>query len=196
MVARYGVPEGHVVARAIKQSVNLLSVIFAQVYFPTFSNRLKDIGHFLGVKWAGPVTSGSQCLAYRLEWEQSLAPDLKAAIVAYNRDDCAAIEVVTSQLTQIICGAKMRADVEFPDKPKKVASAKSAEVHGCLESLLKSAHFRYSHSRIKLSLAKDSQSLSLGKTKAKTRQPRKSFSSIRERRARTSQADLPEASKS
>ena len=103
----------------MRKSVNLLSVIFAQVYFPTFSNRLKDIGHFLGAKWTGPVTSGLQSLAYRLEWENSLAPELKTALVAYNRDDCVAIETVTSHLTQIIREAKSRADVEFPDKTQK-----------------------------------------------------------------------------
>src|SRR5207245_10125156 len=116
---RYGVPPAEsIVARAMKKSVNLLSVIFAQVYFPTFSNRLKDIGHFLGAKWTGPVTSGLQSLAYRLDWEQSLAPELQTALVAYNRDDCAARETVTAQLTQSIREAKSRADVEVSDKPK------------------------------------------------------------------------------
>jgi predicted RecB family nuclease len=50
---RYGTPAADsIVARAVKKSVNLLSVIFAHVYFPTFSNRLKDIGHFLGFEKA------------------------------------------------------------------------------------------------------------------------------------------------
>ena len=148
---RYGLPPaGTIVAKAVKTSVNLLSVIFAQVYFPTFSNSLKDIGHFLGVKWNGPVTSGFQSLAYRLEWEHSPCPDLKAALLTYNRDDCAAIESVTSQLTQIICEAKSRADVEFSDEPKRVASDKGAEIHAAFESLLKSAHLTYARSRIKL----------------------------------------------
>jgi len=160
---RYGVPPAEsMVARAVKKSVNVLSVIFAQIYFPTFSNRLKDIGHFLGARWPGPVTSGLQSVAYRLQWEQSLAPKLKAALVAYNRDDCAAVETVTSHLTQIIREARRRSDVEFSDKPKKIASDKSAEIHGFLESLLRSAHFRYSRSHIKVPPAKGSQSLSPG----------------------------------
>jgi predicted RecB family nuclease len=177
---RYGVPPAEsIVGRAMKKSVNLLSVIFAQVYFPTFSNRLKDIGHFLGARWTGPVTSGLQSLAYRVEWEQSLAPELKTALVAYNREDCAAIETVTSHLTQIIREAKSRADVEFSDKPKRVASDKGVEIHGSLESLQRSAHFRYAHSRIKLSAGSATQSLPTRKAKAKKRLCLRSFSSIK-----------------
>jgi predicted RecB family nuclease len=177
---RYGTPAADsIVARAVKKSVNLLSVIFAQVYFPTFSNRLKDIGHFLGARWTGPVTSGLQSLAYRLEWEQSLSPELKAALVAYNRDDCVAIETLTSHLTQIIREAKSRADVEFSDKPKKIASDKSVEIHGFLESFLRSAHFAYARSRIKVSPAKGDQSLSPGTIIPRKRQRRRSFSSIK-----------------
>ena len=33
------------VAHAIEHSVNLLSTIYAQVYFPTFSNGLKEIAN-------------------------------------------------------------------------------------------------------------------------------------------------------
>jgi hypothetical protein len=180
MADRYGLPPAESrVAKAVKKSVNLLSVIFAQVYFPTFSNRLKEIGHFLGAKWTGPVTSGLQSLAYRLEWEHSLAPELKAALVTYNRDDCVAIETVTSHLIQIIREAKLRTDVEFPDNPKKVASGKGAEIHGSFESILRSAHFRYAHSRVKLSTEKATQSLFPEKKKPKRRQQRRSFSTIK-----------------
>ena len=34
--------------RLIEQSVNVLSLIYAQIYFPTYSNGLKDIAHYLG----------------------------------------------------------------------------------------------------------------------------------------------------
>jgi predicted RecB family nuclease len=49
MGERHGKPhEGSVAAKAIKAAVNLLSVIFAKVYFPTFSNGLKEIAGHLG----------------------------------------------------------------------------------------------------------------------------------------------------
>lgn len=181
MSDRYGLPPAEsMAARAVKKPVNLLSVIFAQVYFPTFSNRLKDLGQFLGAKWTGPVKSGLQSLAYRLEWEQSLAPEVKAALVAYNQDDCAAIETVTSHLIQIIREAKTRADVEFSDKPKRVASDVGAEIHGSLEALVRSAHFTYKRSRIKLAAVKATQTLPPQKKSTK-RLRRRSFSTIKGR---------------
>ena len=174
MADRYGLPATEcVITRAVTKSVNLLSVIYGQVYFPTFSNKLKDIGQFLGAKWNGPVTSGSQSLAYRLEWNQSRALELKAAIVAYNTDDCTAVETVTSRLSEIIREAKSRADVEFSDRPKKVASDKGVEIHGSLESLLKSAHFTYAQSRIKLRAAKANQALPPEKEKTTRRRLRR-----------------------
>jgi hypothetical protein len=181
MVARYGLPPGQpIVARAVKKSMNLLSVIFGQVYFPTFSNKLKDIGHFLGAKWAGPVTSGLQSLAYRFEWGESLAPELKVAIVAYNREDCAAVEIVATRLAEIIREAKSRGDVEFSDRPKRVASDKGREIHGSLEALLKSAHFTYARSRIKLRSAA-AQVMLRKKEKAGRRGPGRSFATVKAR---------------
>ena len=55
MCDRHGGPlEGSAVAKAIESAVNLLSVIFAQVYFPTFSNGLKEIAGHLGFAWSDP----------------------------------------------------------------------------------------------------------------------------------------------
>jgi predicted RecB family nuclease len=182
MADRYGLPAAEsVITRAIMKSVNLLSVIFGQVYFPTFSNKLKEIAQFLGAKWNGAVTSGLQSIAYRLEWNQSRAPELKAAIVAYNTDDCSAVETVTSRLSEIIREAKSRADVEFSDRPKRVASDKGVEIHGSLESLLKSAHFTYARTRIKLRAAKATQVLPPEKEKATRRRLRRPFATFKAR---------------
>ena len=180
MVDRYGLPPAKSVATtALKKTLNVLAVIYAHIYFPTFSNRLKEIGHFLNFEWHGPVTSGLQSLAQRLEWEHSLAPEPKTALVAYNRDDCAAVEVVTTNLGNIIREATSRADVEFSHKPKRVASDKGEQVHTSFESLLRSAHFAYSHSRIKLSTLKTTQPPPPEKRKLKRSPRRRSFSTIK-----------------
>jgi predicted RecB family nuclease len=180
MSDRYGLPVVEpAAASAVKAPVNLLSVIFAQVYFPTLSNGLKDIGHFLGVKWNGPIKSGLQSVTCRLNWEQSPDPELKAALVAYNSEDCAALEILTSHLIQIIREAESRTDVEFSERPKKVATEQGAEIHRTLQSILRSAQFRYSRSRIKVFPAKGVQSLSLKKERFAKRRRRSSPSSTR-----------------
>jgi len=180
MCDRYGFPpEQSSAERALKTSVNLLSVIFVKIYFPTFSNGLKDIGHFLGVTWDSPVRSGLQSLAVRLDWEQSHDPTLKALLVAYNRDDCIALSTILFHLSKIIRDANSRADIEFSYSPKRVATDTGAEVHNTLQSVLRSAHFSYARSRIKISSAKRDQAAHSKKEDRKKRPRRKAFSSIK-----------------
>jgi hypothetical protein len=179
-VDRYGVPSSRsAITWAINNSVNVLSALFGQVYFPTFSNTLKDIGQYLGAKWSGPLRSGLQSLAYRHEWNQSLDPGLKAALMSYNCEDCAAVEAVTTGLVEIIREAPARHDVEFSDKPKRVSSDKGAKIHDSLESIIKSAHFTYQYSRIKLRTTEVRQR---GKEKVSGRVRRRSFSTIKGKR--------------
>jgi predicted RecB family nuclease len=180
MSARYGAPPAaSAVARALKTPINLLAVIFAQVYFPTVSNRLKDIGNYMGARWQGPITSGLESIIYRRKWEKSRSSELKAALITYNRDDCAALETVATGLTQVIRESQSRPDVEFPDKPKRVASAKGLEVHSTFDSLLKSAHSNYARSRITLSGGKTTHFQTPAKRKPKPRLRRRSFSTIK-----------------
>ncbi len=99
MCSRYGKPpEGSQMAKAIGSMVNLVSVIFAQIYFPTFSNGLKEIAEYLGFTWSTPIASGVQTIAWRYEWEATKEPSLKGAILSYNAQDCEALQIVTSNV--------------------------------------------------------------------------------------------------
>ena len=61
MSKRHGGPrEGSAAATAIEHAVNLLSFVFAHIYFPTFSNGLKDIAGYLGFRWSGSPASGTR----------------------------------------------------------------------------------------------------------------------------------------
>ena len=55
----------------IKESVNVLAVNYAQIYFPTYSNGLKEIAHYLGFHWSESDASGLHTLMWRWEWECS-----------------------------------------------------------------------------------------------------------------------------
>jgi predicted RecB family nuclease len=82
---------GHLLTKA----VNLLSVIHASVYFPTFSNGLKEIGRYLGCTWTEVEASGLQSLVWRARWEQTREQGWKDKLLAYNAEDCAALRKVT-----------------------------------------------------------------------------------------------------
>jgi len=92
MTKRYGKPpEGSVTANAIKSAVNLLSVIFGQIYFPCYSNGLKDISRFLGFEWSDPNVSGIQAILWREDWHNSREGIFKQKLITYNSEDCEAI---------------------------------------------------------------------------------------------------------
>jgi predicted RecB family nuclease len=96
-----GPPEGSVAAKAIQTAVNLLSVVFAQVYFPTFSNGLKEIAGHLGFRWSESSASGVQTIAWRHEWAASKAPSAKQTLLTYNSQDCHALETVAAKLIEL-----------------------------------------------------------------------------------------------
>ncbi|MGA9669875.1 MAG: IS66 family transposase [Terracidiphilus sp.] len=95
-------PEGSVAASAIVSAVNLLSFIFARIYFPTYSNGLKDIARYLDFKWNDPGASGLQSIAWRHEWERLRDLALKERLIRYNVDDCEALEVVSNTITSLV----------------------------------------------------------------------------------------------
>ena len=54
-----------------RSAVNLLAAIYARVYFPSYSNGLKDVARHLGFRWSDPAASGLLALSWRREWERS-----------------------------------------------------------------------------------------------------------------------------
>jgi predicted RecB family nuclease len=105
MCDRYGSPpDGSVAAEAITSSLNLLSPIFATVYFPTYSNGLKENARFLGFEWSDTTADGHQSIVWRHLWEQSHDPEFRERLITYNQEDCAALGVVARSLGQLIDG--------------------------------------------------------------------------------------------
>ena len=94
-------PESSVAARTIQAAVNLLSVLFARVYFPTFSNGLKEIAGYLGVRWSDSAGTGAQAIRWRHEWAASGARLQKLSLLTYNAEDCKALDVVANKLVEL-----------------------------------------------------------------------------------------------
>jgi predicted RecB family nuclease len=88
--------------RILPRCFNVLSVLYHNVYFPTLSNSLKDIGRCVGFSWTSPEASGTQSLIWRRAWEVSGDPAAKDSLVAYNQDDCAALKRVTGFLRAVV----------------------------------------------------------------------------------------------
>jgi hypothetical protein len=103
MHERYGEPQQNSsAAKALQSRLNLLSVIFAQFYFPAFSNGLKDVASSIGYRWADAVSSGLESIAWRCRWEESLGEIAKRHPVTYNAHDCEALSRVAETLYNLI----------------------------------------------------------------------------------------------
>jgi predicted RecB family nuclease len=105
MKARYILAPDDVefVDRLIGTSVNLLGCIYGKIYFPTYSNSLKEVGRYLGFEWASPWASGAATPLLRRAWELGTDDGLKRELIGYNMDDCRAAARVADALGRI-CG--------------------------------------------------------------------------------------------
>jgi hypothetical protein len=112
------------VGRLLANSCNVVSIIHAGIYFPTYSNGLKDVGAYLGCTWSEGDASGARSMAWRRAWESAGEDAIKRKLITYNAEDCAALRRVTECIAEIVEG--MGKGTSQPDEaggPPKVARA-------------------------------------------------------------------------
>jgi len=110
MICRYGEPAtGPIIQTAISQSINLLSLVFAQLYLPVYSNGLKEIAGYLDFRWSDPRPSGLKTIMWRDEWDRRTPAGLKEQLIKYNAEDCQALESVATAIIHL--GTKPGTDV-------------------------------------------------------------------------------------
>jgi predicted RecB family nuclease len=92
------------VDRVRARCCNVLAAVHSHLYFPTYSNGLKDLGAFLGATWSAANASGVQSLAWRLAWEVNRDEAIKQQLLTYNREDCLALRRVTEFILSVAEG--------------------------------------------------------------------------------------------
>jgi predicted RecB family nuclease len=132
----------------IKRLVNVHGYIYGKVYFPVRSNRLKDIGHFLGAVWTAPNASGLQSLVWRHHWEQTQEAHYRDVLVTYNKEDCQALKAVTDELSKIQRSAENLAEVDFADQRKRQTTEIGEQISRQFRAMLNFAHFDYNKKKI------------------------------------------------
>jgi len=85
----------------LERATNVLSLVHPHIYFPTYSNGLKDIGHFLGCQRTHESATGLLSIVWRKDWEESQNPDLKANLLQYNQDDCRTLKDLCELITRL-----------------------------------------------------------------------------------------------
>jgi predicted RecB family nuclease len=121
---------------------NVLSLVYAHVYFPCYSNGLKDVGGYLGCSWSEPDASGIQSVVWRKRWETVKEEGWKQKLLTYNLQDCAALSKVTAfldalQSRTVSSTIQHGGNIEFP----AVASADDLKPHSTRRTWCKAEFF-------------------------------------------------------
>ncbi len=159
MTERYGgPPAGSESDKAVKESINLLTVIYSQLYFPGFGNGLKEIAGSLGFTWTDADYLGIQSIAWRRLWEHDHNVSVKDKLVRYNAQDCEALQLLTDTI-QHICDkgktdSKDRTDdsnviyLDSDKYPKKSKWQKFTSPVSSLEVVNSAAQWNYQRDRV------------------------------------------------
>lgn len=83
------------ITRIIENSINVLSTVYTSIYFPTYSNGLKEISNYLGFEWSEHTASGLYSIMWRRLWEINHDEELYKKLILYNIEDCLALKKLT-----------------------------------------------------------------------------------------------------
>ena len=143
----------------LNKSINVLNLIYSNIYFPTYSNELKEIGNYLGCSWSASNSSGIQSIVWRKKWERSKDTKLKDTLIKYNYEDCVALKKITDfiysifddtgdssnkKLEKISLVEEMKSHYEQPNYARLDYVSKDIEV------ITKCAYFEYQRNKIYL----------------------------------------------
>jgi len=136
------------VTNLLSRFVNITNAIYGKIYFPVYSNRLKEIGGYIGALWSSANASGIQSLVWRHHWEETRNKKYKQLLVKYNKEDCQALKLLTDKLSQVKESADKLSEIDFVNKPKKPFSETGAKIHKEFDTILKFGHENYNSKKI------------------------------------------------
>ncbi len=144
MHKRYG-GESSELDRLSAASCNVLATIYSRVYFPTYSNGLKNVAGHLGFKWTDEKASGIQSIVWRNRWEATKDENVKHTLLTYNREDCLALQRATEALR--VMSSQAASTLQVP-RDTNSHYHKQAFFFSELDHVNKCAYFDYQRSRV------------------------------------------------
>jgi predicted RecB family nuclease len=164
-------------ALLLTSATNVLSLLYASIYFPTYSNELKAIGKYLGCEWSSPDATGLHTLVWRAQWEHTHDPALKDRLIMYNKQDCLALQKVREFLAALPEDGEMRdaheGGIRFVEQIKTdddlPAFGKKRFAVDDFSLITKRAYFDYQRDKIYVRTNPDFKNLKRRKQKNKKR---------------------------
>ncbi len=141
----------------LRKFVNILTLVYPHIYFPTYSNSLKQIASQLAGNSVSQAPTGLDSVVWRMQWEICRDSHLRTKLIEYNKSDCIALQ----QLTDFIRRRLSNVDGTFKDgiTVKRTEDMKAARPHWQLfavkayalpdlEYVSKSAYFDYQREKV------------------------------------------------
>ena len=134
--------------KILQNAINILSIIYLNIYFPTYSNELKEIAGYLGIQWTDKNASGIQSLVWRARWEMAQNEELKYKLIQYNLEDCLALKIVTDTIYNFI--EKVNNDVAYVTDIKRKSIYNFDENYASedIKIINKSSFFDYQREKV------------------------------------------------
>ena len=112
-----------VIDEVVANAVNVLSIVYEHVFFPTYSNGLKDIGSYLGFRWTSESASGINSLVWRARFEITKNEIFKGRLIEYNLEDCFSLRLLVEFINKVSTNHREKIDkdmeVVYADNVKK-----------------------------------------------------------------------------
>lgn len=161
-----------------KRLININQYIYGKVYFPVYSNSLKDLGKYVGASWSNSLSSGLKSLVFRYHWEENRNTQIKQILINYNQEDCQALKLLTDVISSFSEIADTHENIDFVNQPKKIHTERGELVHRQFEIILETAHRDYDRNKISLRLLDNQKTFSRRKKTKSTNasRPSKQFS--------------------
>jgi len=150
MCKKYDV-EDSIIQRLRDSTVNVLTIIYNHVYFPTYGNGLKSIENYLGFTRSSKVESGLQSIVNRAEWDQLHEEKIKQELISYNRDDCESLKVVLDTIRMYLDESSPSESIVHANSISKTNRGLFKKVDFCdedYEKINNRAYFDYQRSKV------------------------------------------------
>jgi predicted RecB family nuclease len=90
------------IEKILQSCCNILSFLYSNIYFPTYTNGLKDVASLIGFRWTDENASGLQSIIWRKKWEETQDEEMKNKLILYNKEDCYALHEVKNLIYSIV----------------------------------------------------------------------------------------------
>jgi predicted RecB family nuclease len=122
---------------------NLNSYIFGRIYFPTYTNKLKDICTYLGHTWTDENANGLNSIVLPSAYDEIQDPSIRDDLILYNQEDCINLKKLKNTIGTICSHDSNMPNVMDINVSDQLLNSTGSRIVKDFDDILKSAHGAY-----------------------------------------------------